>query len=679
MQQPEKNRRILIVDDMASIHDDVRAILTYSTSNDILSNLEHAVLGTSSSQSAAISYEIDSAYQGQDGLKLVESAVEEHRPYALAIVDVRMPPGWDGIQTIEHLRVIDSHLQIAICSAFSDYSWQSIFDKFGTNDWLLILRKPFDLGEIQQLACTMTEKWNLARQASLKMDELQSMVEEHARQLHIANGQLEEQNVSLADANRRLSSEIDARRHADARIRHVAFHDVLTDLPNRAFLMQRLDDCIERSKRQKDYAFAVLFTDIDDFKTVNDSLGHGAGDQLLSQIAVEMVASMRTMSDSIRPSIDTVARLGGDEFVVLLDDVKDAKNAASIADRLQQAVCKPLDISHRQISPSISIGVAVSQNDYDDPLDVLRDADTALYHAKSQGKRQVAVFDQAMRSRVLERVDIENDLKRAIEENQFVAYYQPIVSLTTGEVECYEALIRWHHPTRGLLSPGAFLNVAEQTGAIETIGEWMIEEVSRQVSEWQSLFPQGRHLAASLNLSACQLVSNTLVKQLDHCLGKYNLAPSSIKLELTETMMMHNIGMARKVANQIISRGIDIYLDDFGTGYSSLSILHELPFTAIKLDRSFVANMEKDVECQTTIQAVVMMAMNRNIRLIAEGVESYGQLVALRDLDCEFGQGYFFSRPIPNEELSSQLESGARYCVSGSEPAVEHLGPIEII
>ncbi len=669
MDYEAKNRRILVVDDTASIHDDVRTILTYGKTDDKLSELEFAVLGTKSSGDAPIPYEIDSAYQGEEGFNCVVKAREEGRPYALAIVDVRMPPGWDGIQTIERMREIDADLQVAICTAYSDYSWQGLHEKFGTNDWLLIFKKPFDLAEVQQLACSMTEKWNLAQQASMKLSELEGMVEEHARQLRLANEELQVRNESLAEANDRLSEEMNARRLADERIRHIAFHDALTDLPNRTLLMERLNECIARSQESSDYMFAILFTDVDDFKIVNDSLGHRVGDQLLSQIASEMIRSMRTMSNSIRPSFDTVARLGGDEFVVLLDDVKSAENVVEIAERIQKTVCRPLNVAHREIVPSISIGIAVSQHDYDDAVDVMRDADTALYHAKANGKGRVALFDQAMRSRVLERVDLENDLWHAVSDNQFIVYYQPIVSLTDGRATNLEALLRWEHPSRGLLPPASFIQVAEETGMIEDIGAFVLEEVSRQLAEWHVRMPEVKDLSVSLNLSACQLVSHNLVKQLDRCLETYGLEPSMLKLELTETTMMDNLAMMRTVIDEIMSRHIELHLDDFGTGYSSLSILHTLPFTALKLDRSFVSNLGKDLECETTIQAIVMMARNRRIKLIAEGVETYDQVEMLRELDCEYAQGFYFSRPVPPAEIVALLEAGGHYSVSCHEEA----------
>ena len=663
----EKNRRILIVDDMESIHDDVRAILTYSESNDKLSALEESVLGTKSTPNVSIPYEIDSSFQGEEGFERVTNALAEGRPYALAIVDIRMPPGWDGVKTIEKIREIDPNMQIAICSAFSDYSWQAIHDKFGTNDWLLRFRKPFDLAEIQQFACFMTEKWNLAKRAALKLNELETMVKAHARQLRDANAELATQNGSLADANRQLSREIEARRLADERIRHIAFHDTLTELPNRALFMERLNECIERSKRQPDYILAVLFTDIDDFKSVNDSLGHRAGDQLLSQIASQMTRSMRSMRDSVRPNHDTVARLGGDEFVILLDGLQDSDGAVGVAKRIQEAVCKPFVVEHREFVPSISIGIAVGRNEYDDAVEIMRDADTALYHAKEQGKGRVEVFDQSMRSRVLERLDLENDLGRAIVGNQFVVHYQPIVSLIDGSVCSLEALVRWQHPTRGLLMPDSFLAAAEESHVIEAIGEHVLEEATYQLSIWRDRFPLARNMAVTVNLSACQLVGHRLVKLVDHCLNRYKLDPSSLKLELTESTMMSNLAMARIVVEAISARGVEIYLDDFGTGYSSLSMLHTLPFAALKLDHGFISHLVDDIECQTTVQAMVMLAKNRNMRLIAEGIETYEQLAILQELECELGQGYFFSRPVPPQALAALLASGSCYSVASRE------------
>lgn len=671
-------RRILLVDDNPAIHEDIKRILR-PRQDDPLANAEADLFGDQvnprSSQQSAVEFELESAFQGQESLAMLEEAVQIGQPFSLAFVDVRMPPGWDGIETIERLRKVDPRVQIVICSAYSDYSWKSIYERLNPSDWLLILRKPFDHAEIQQLACTMTEKWNLGIRASLNAEALEEMVKYRTKQFQAARLELAERNASLAEMNDRLSREIHARQLAGERIHHIAFHDALTDLPNRAFLMDRLNDCIGCGKRQSDYRFAVLFIDVDDFKVINDSFGHRVGDQVLSHIASAMMNAMRTMQASIRPSRDTVARLGGDEFVILLDDIEDVDNVVRVAERIQRAACTPLVVGQHQIAPSISVGVAISQNEYEDAVDIMRDADTALYHAKGdgkgKGKGRIALFDQEMRSRLLERADIENHLRLAVVNREFTVYYQPIVSLITGKISCLEALVRWQHPTRGLLSPDTFLPVAEHTGLIGAIGEQVLEEATCQLADWRARFPQTSDLAVSVNLSASQIVGSHLLQRIDRCLERHGLEPSALKLELTETVMMHDLDLSRTVIGELVSRGIEVYLDDFGTGYSSLSTLHSLPFAAIKLDRSFVSSFETDVESETTVRAMVMIAENRNIQLIAEGIETFEQLEALQKLDCEFGQGYFFARPLPSHALDALFENGAPYCVTSGEALVE--------
>ena len=384
-----------------------------------------------------------------------------------------------------------------------------------------------------------------------------------------------------------------------------------------------------------------------------------------------MIRSMRSLQGSIRPTHCTVARLEGDEFVVLLDGLRNAESAVIVAKQIQKTVCRPFVVDQRELIPNVSIGVAVGHNEYDDAVEIIRDADTALYHAKEQGKGQVAVFDQSMRTRVIERLDLTNDLARAIEGNQFVVHYQPIVSLIDGGVCFLEALVRWQHPTRGLLMPDSFLAAAEESHVIEAIGEYVLEESIYQLSMWRDRFPLVRRMAVTVNLSACQLVDFRLVRLIDRCLKRYRLEPSSLKLELTESTMMTNLATARNIVEAIASRGIEIFLDDFGTGYSSLSVLHTLPFGALKLDRGFVRHLVDDIECQTTIQAMVMLAKNRNMRLIAEGIETYEQLALLQDLECELGQGYLFSSPVSPQELEPLLASGSCYPVARRELVTE--------
>ena len=441
------------------------------------------------------------------------------------------------------------------------------------------------------------------------------------------------------------------------RIEHVAYHDALTDLPNRAYLMERLRACLARSRRERDYRFGLLFVDVDNFKLINDSLGHRIGDQLLMHMSAMMVSVLGAIRTSSHRAQDTVARFGGDEFVVLLDDVGDADNVLRIAERIRAHACCNVDFGHRRISPGISIGAVISNDGYVDPVDLLRDADTALYHAKGEGKGKIALFDQAMRLRVLEQADMESDLLRAIANEDFIVYFQPIVSLEENRLCCLEALVRWNHPTRGLVSPDDFIAIAEQNGLIESIGEQVLEQVCRQMSEWRAAENPLGEISVSVNVAARQLVGDRLLSQIDDCLDRYGLDAGSLKIELTESTAIRAVDASRNVFDALTQRGIEIYLDDFGTGYSSLGTLHSLPFSAIKLDRSFVKGLEAEPENESTVRAMVMIAETSGIRLIAEGIETSEQLATLRELDCRFGQGFLFARPLPAEELERLVES----------------------
>jgi diguanylate cyclase (GGDEF)-like protein len=642
------NRRILVVDDNEAIHADFRSVLLPREDAGELDALSAAIFSAEQrARLPALRYEIDSAYQGEEALQLVKAAQEAGRPYALAFVDVRMPPGWDGIQTIRELRKVDPNLQVAICSAYSDYSWQSILDVLGSSDWLLILKKPFDVVEVQQLACALTEKWSLGKRASLRTDELEQKVQEHAGQLTEANAKLTEQVRSLAEVNTQLAQEMEARQQADNRMLHIALHDALTDLPNRMLLMERIASCIERGKRSEKRQFAVLYCDLDNFKIINDSLGHRVGDQLLVQVAKTLNQALRTSSTEKRPSSDTVARLGGDEFVILLDDVPDEQYAIVIAERVKDALAHPILVEHNKLVLGASVGVAVSTGEYTDAIDLLRDADTALYHAKDRGKGCVALFDQEMRARATARMDLEQDLRRAIELKQFVVFYQPIVLLETEQVVSVEALVRWLHPVHGLLLPEAFIPVAEETGLIETMGEIVLEVAIEQVAYWRRTLPGMEDLKLNVNLSPRQLAHKNVIACIDNCLERWQMEPSALKLEITESAMIKDMPKTVAILNELVRRGIEIHLDDFGTGYSSLSVLHALPFSTVKLDKTFISNLSDELESPTAVRAIVMLAQHEGIRIVAEGIESYDQLAHLRQLDCEYGQGFYFSRPLP--------------------------------
>lgn len=450
------------------------------------------------------------------------------------------------------------------------------------------------------------------------------------------------------------------------RIEHIAFHDVLTDLPNRAYLMERLRSCIARGRRDRGYRFGLLFVDVDNFKLINDCLGHRVGDQLLTHMASMMAGVIGAIRTSDGRSQDLVSRLGGDEFVVLLDDVGDADNVVRIAERIREQACCTVDFGHRKISPGLSIGAAISTDEYEDAADLLRDADTALYHAKAEGKGKIALFDHAMRSEVLERAELESDLQRAVAQGEFVVYFQPIVSLESNRLCCLEALVRWRHPTRGLVFPDEFIAAAEQNGLIEAIGEQVLEQVCRQMAEWRAAGGQLGEVSVSVNVAARQLVGDRLLGQIDDCLERYQLDPSALKIELTETTAIRAIDASRCVFEALTRRGIEIYLDDFGIGYSSLGTLHSLPFSAIKLDRSFVKGLEAEPENEATVRAMVMIAETRGIRLIAEGIETSEQVATLRELECRFGQGFLFSRPLPAGELEQVVANDWQLAVGAT-------------
>ncbi|TWT37942.1 Cyclic di-GMP phosphodiesterase Gmr [Posidoniimonas corsicana] len=676
MQSEHKNRRILVVDDNQAIHDDILSILQARSADPELQSLAAAVLDAPEAQlSVDQKYEIESAYQGEDGLRLVQQAKDRGAPFALAFVDMRMPPGWDGLRTVVECRKSDPHLQVVICTAYSDYSWQNIQSEVGAGDWLLILKKPFDVIEVQQLACSLTEKWNLARIAADKTNVLEQDIRDRSIKLQHANERLQDQVESLAEANARLAREVAARHMADQQIRHLAFHDALTDLPNRLLLIERIEGCIERSKRNPDHRFAVLYCDLDNFKLINDSLGHRVGDQCLIQTARRLTGTLRGADDCPQAGYDTVARLGGDEFVILLDDIPDADHAGVIAQRIREAVSRVMTIEHSQLALGVSIGIAVSCGEYDDPAEILRDADTALYHAKDSGKGCGATFDQAMRDRVTERLDLEFDLRRAVEEGEFEVFYQPIMSLSDNRVAKAEALVRWNHPTRGILPPTLFIPVAEETGAIEEVGAQVLDEAVRQAAHWRRNDRTLSELKISVNLSPRQLTSEGIVDQVARTLHKHQLPPEALALEITESASMDNVGLVQEIMDGFAELGVSVHLDDFGTGYSSLSILHSLPFSTIKLDRSFINNLVEEVESATTIWAVVMIAQAGRLEVVAEGIETHDQLAKIRELGCDYGQGYYISRPLPPHEFEAfcrtKLDEGARFAI----PATDHACP----
>jgi diguanylate cyclase (GGDEF)-like protein/PAS domain S-box-containing protein len=431
--------------------------------------------------------------------------------------------------------------------------------------------------------------------------------------------------------------DITERKQSEERLRHDAFHDPLTGLPNRALFADHVKLTIARAKRVASRRFAVLFCDLDRFKVINDSLGHVAGDQLLVEVA-------RRLESCLRQG-DTVARVGGDEFTILLDDLAAEQEALTVAERIQKEVSTPIMLSGREVFTTMSIGLAIGTGSYSDPEDILRDADTAMYRAKSLGKARHVVFDHSMHASAVNLLQIETDLRKAMEREQFYLLYQPIVSLDDFKLCGFEALVRWHHPERGLISPLDFIPIAEETGQIIGIGEWALHEACRQMREWQEKYPQASPIFMSVNLSAKQFNHMLLISQVDNVLRRTGLNPRQLKLEITEGAVMDNIDAATEMLRALRDLGVQLAIDDFGTGYSSLSYLHRFPIDTLKIDRSFVTRMANNAENVEIVRTVVMLAQVLGMDVVAEGVETREQLKILRDLKCEYGQGYYFSRP----------------------------------
>ncbi len=457
--------------------------------------------------------------------------------------------------------------------------------------------------------------------------------------------------------------DITERKVAEEKLMHDALHDPLTNLPNRLVFMDRLGQAIKRSKRNSNYVFAVLFLDLDHFKLVNDSLGHLFGDDLL-------IAMARRLEGGLRPG-DTIARLGGDEFAILLEDLVEPGAVEQIAARMQMEVAAPFELGDQIIYTTASIGIAFNSLSYNSPEEVLRDADTALYQAKGVGKSCHAIFNTTMHEQAVKLLRLRTDLRQALERNEFSVHYQPVVSLRSGRITGFEALVRWQHPSYGMLAPAQFITVAEESNMIAPLGLWVLGEACRQTREWQTLYPHDPPLSISVNLSVKQLAQPDLVVQIARVLQETGLEPQSLKLEITESVFMKNAESMASVLSSLNALGAQLQIDDFGTGYSSLSYLHKFPFDNLKIDRAFVSTMTTNAKNAHIVRTIVLLAHNLGMTVTAEGVETIEQLSELTELNCEQGQGYFFSKPVEASEverlIASQLKRGLCHSVSTVE------------
>lgn len=553
-------------------------------------------------------------------------------PPDLILLDIMMPE-MDGYEVCQRLKAHPKTREIPVIflSALND-----AFDKvkaFGAGGADYI-GKPFQLEEVVARVRNQLNLKAAEREIRTLNTELEQRVSRRTRQLQQRTRQLEA-------ANRQLLDEIRERERVQKRLKYLAFHDRLTDLPNRAQLEAKLVVALEEQEQPRQ--LAVLFVDCDRFKVVNDSLGHAIGDELLQAIAQRL--------RSVLPSEILLARWGGDEFVVLLEvPHEDSSLVIRVAQQILDRLSDPYQLSRHEVFISTSIGIAFSEED-SSPEGVLRNADAAMYRAKALGGKRYHVFDPMLHEEAMQRLALENDLRYACDRQEFELYYQPIIHLKTGRLFAFEALIRWRHPQRGMISPGVFIPTIEETGLIDDVGEWVLQEACRQLRKWQQCWQLP--LLMSVNLSVRQFAKADFLQRLDRAIACADIDSKFLKLEITETALMQNSEATLAILQRLKTRGIHISIDDFGTGYSSLSYLHRFPVDTLKIDRSFVMGMDESQDGLGLIPAILNLARATHVQTIAEGVETPQQRDLLRNLGCEFAQGYLFSRPLPPAELEN--------------------------
>lgn len=461
------------------------------------------------------------------------------------------------------------------------------------------------------------------------------------------NAQLKEQATKLESANRELNLEIAERLRVQEKLAFDVLHDQMTGLANRRLFLDRLGQAIKRSRRHREMSFAVLFLDLDAFKVVNDSLGHSFGDQLLVSVGKRLEAALR--------SGDTVARFGGDEFAILLDDLEDEATAVRIANKICDAIGEPFRLREHDVHVTASIGITTDLTKYEHADDLLRDVDLAMYQAKALGKAHCALFRVEMRDQVFSRMAIEEGLRSALQNREFELYYQPITCLESDRIVGLEALLRWRHPTRGLLLPIEFLSVAEESDLIIPIGEWVLNEACRQLKEWQDRYPPLAEVRVNVNMSDREFSRTHLAGRVGNALRANGLKGSSLRLEITERVLVDNYPTANELIAELNEMGVEVEIDDFGTGYSALAYLQQLPIQAIKIDKSFISDMQHNRKGLGLVRAIVSMARELGMDTIAEGIETGEQLRELKGLLCGFGQGFLLSQPLDAVSASAML------------------------
>jgi diguanylate cyclase (GGDEF)-like protein/PAS domain S-box-containing protein len=736
---PLENRRILLVDDTPAIHEDYRKILASDAAASDLDEAEVSLFG-GSTHTTSVHFELESAYQGAEAADKVRASLSAHRPYAMAFVDMRMPPGWDGVETIEHLWQEDPQLQIVICTAYSDYSWREVLGRLDVRDRLLILKKPFDAIEVYQLASSLTTKWEMTKQAAFKMSSLEEAVEERTRELSDANiivqnspvilyrlrGEpsfpliyishnitklghdpatllaspswalslidpedqakvgaamarvlerdaegasiefrlrtgdgacrwVENRYVPVRDKDGRLIEvegiiiDITERKAAEEKIALLARTDGLTGLANRATFIERLRQSFAAARRGA-VPFAIHYLDLDHFKPVNDMLGHPAGDLLLQEVAERLRQCTRES--------DLVARLGGDEFAVLQGEMGEPANAGLLAARLQTALSAPYRLNGNDMRISVSIGICPYIQGASGADIMLVQADMALYRSKNEGRNQFHFHSDDLDKEVLDRTTLAEELRTAVDHGELELYYQPQIDLSSGNIVGMEALVRWNHPTRGLLAAAVFVPIAEKSGTILALGHWVLDQACRQMRLWRD---EGLDLPViAVNLSLFQLKSGqALVRDVTETISKWRLAPSDLEFDVTEGTLAQLTWIQNDVLPQLRRLGVKIAIDDFGSEYSSFEYVRAYRVNHLKIAQSFVKRSSEDPESAATIRAIVNFARDVGIGVIAQGVETEQQRALLASTDSTTqAQGFHFSEAVEAVRAGELLRQG---------------------
>ena len=734
-----ENRRILLVDDMPAIHDDFRKILAPPSAAVRDLEADEAVLFGARTGTASVHFTVDSAYQGVDALEKIRASRVAGVPYAMAFVDMRMPPGWDGVETVERLWEEDPRLQIVFCTAYSDHSWAHVLTRLDVRDRLLILKKPFDAIEVYQFAHTLTTKWQMAEEAALRISSLEEaalrtrelsdaniivqnspvilyrlrgepsfpliyishnirklghdpkallsspswaqrlihgedqdkvrdamarVLEKDAQgasiefRLCAGDGTLhwvENRYVPVRDPDGRIIEvegiiiDVTERKAAEEKIALLARTDGLTGLANRSTFTERLGQAFAAAQRGA-LPFAILYLDLDGFKPVNDSFGHPIGDLVLQHVAQRLKSCTREG--------DLIARLGGDEFAILQNEMREPANAGDLAEKIQAALALPYLVNGNEINISVSIGISPYATGHVGADAMLVQADLALYRSKEEGRNQYHFHSQELDRDVFDRVTLAAEMKRAIDRGEFELLYQPQVELSSRKIVGMEALIRWNHPTRGVLVPGLFIPIAEKTGSIVALGNWVLDQACRQMSVWRR---DGIKLPViAVNLSLFQLKYGLeLVRDVTNTIEKWGLKPSDLEFDVTERTLAQLTWTDNEVLPRLRELGVKIAIDDFGSEYSSFEYIRAYRVNHLKIAQSFINRSSCDPRSAATIRAIINLAHEIGIVVIGQGVETEQQQDLLSSTDPMMqAQGFHFSKAVAAERASQLLRQG---------------------